>query len=298
MRILCLVITALIGINPVLAQPRPSNEARADQYTEAAIAAQKSGDYDTAIDLYQKANALVPNPEFVYDIAQAHRLAWAATRTPDPPRAATHRDAARDYYARFLATKPSDEKEELIAQGWLGKLDKLWAEEHPKEEAARRAVEDRKAEEAIRVEQARLAAERRKQAERDAIEHERIASAVAKTRIESETSKARTVKLSGGAAFGAGVVAVGIGVYFGFKAKQISDDLTKGNVFEPSRISDGQQADRYMAIACISGGALLVGGVVTYWIGRRIGDVTEKPAVSIGIAPAQRSGSLLIRGSF
>ena len=298
MRVMWLVITTLIGINPALAQPRPSDEARADQYTEAAIAAQKSGDYDTAIDLYQKANALVPNPEFVYDIAQAHRLAWAATRTTDPPRAATHRDAARDCYARFLSTNPSDEKAELIAQGWLAKLDKQWAEEHPREEAARRAEDDRKAEDAIRVEQARLAEERRRQAERDAIEHERIGSAVAKTRIEAETSKARIIKLSGGAAFGAGVVAAGIGVYFGFKARQISDELTKDDVFEPSRISDGQQAERYMAIACISGGALLVGGAVTYWFGRRIGTGIENTAPTLTMTPTRGGGSLLIRGAF
>src|SRR5262249_32250438 len=81
-----LVLLAAVGNAAVpargSAQPAPApapannqNWATAAKYTEAGLAAAKNGDYDTAIDFYEKAFELVPHPTLIFNIAEAHRLA-------------------------------------------------------------------------------------------------------------------------------------------------------------------------------------------------------------------------------
>ncbi|HEX3478526.1 MAG TPA: hypothetical protein VHT91_26070, partial [Kofleriaceae bacterium] len=80
--LLRLVLLAVLGTAAapaqVSAQPAPApvdKKQVARQYTDAALAAAKIGDYDTAINFYQKAYQLVPHPTLIFDIAEAQRLA-------------------------------------------------------------------------------------------------------------------------------------------------------------------------------------------------------------------------------
>ena len=80
---------------PAHAQPTPSKSRlqAAKSYVDAGLAAQKSGDYDTALMLYKKAYALVPHPVLLFNMAQAHRLAG-------------HAEQALALYRKYLKVDP------------------------------------------------------------------------------------------------------------------------------------------------------------------------------------------------
>lgn len=74
--LLGLMVLAMGGAN-ALAQPAPAADKTkvAKQYVDAGLAAQSTGDYDTALTMYAKAYELVPHPVLLFNMAQAHRLA-------------------------------------------------------------------------------------------------------------------------------------------------------------------------------------------------------------------------------
>jgi tetratricopeptide (TPR) repeat protein len=304
MRKALLTAMMLAGASPVAtAQPAPARpittQQQVDEYAAAATTALRNGDHDTAIDLYRKANALDPSPELLYDLAQAYRKKAESLRGSSPLNAAAARDQARDYYRKFLDTHPTNDEAELRARGLLGRLDEWWKTESPNEEAARRAAEDARREEATRIEQARLAEERRKQAERDAIENTRVSLAVTSTKVANDRSKARVIKISGGAAIGAGLIGLGVGTYYGIKARGLSNDLSSADVYDTTRIAKGQQAAKLMVIGCTAGAALVVGGAFTYWIGRGYQQRAEHaPSVSVTVAPTGQGARVFAWGAF
>jgi tetratricopeptide (TPR) repeat protein len=66
----------------------------AKKYTNAGIAAQDAGDFETAIELYTKAFQLVPHPLLIFNVAQANRLAG-------------HKERAVVLYRRYLELDPN-----------------------------------------------------------------------------------------------------------------------------------------------------------------------------------------------
>jgi hypothetical protein len=86
-----------------LANPAPDADKEkvklARQYVDAGLAAQDSGDYDTAITLYSKAYQLVQHPVLIFDLAQAHRLSG-------------HLEQALKLYAKYLVEDPHGTKAE------------------------------------------------------------------------------------------------------------------------------------------------------------------------------------------
>lgn len=103
----CLLAAAPIAIAPAGSRAEPA-ASKADiqaakAYAEAGVTAQNSGDYDTAITLYEKAYELVPRPVLVFDMAQAHRLAGRAEK-------------ALKLYRRFLKEAPRDPQASLARE--------------------------------------------------------------------------------------------------------------------------------------------------------------------------------------
>jgi hypothetical protein len=229
----------------------------------------------------------------LWNIAQAHRRAAEKLHDTDAARASRHRDLAREFFRKFLETRP-DEDMEGKARVWLAKLDQQWAEEHPREDAVRRADDERRREAAVKLEQARLAAEHKRIAERDRLEQDRIESAVGRTASAAQRDQARTVKIAGAAGIAAGLTGLGASVYFGVKAHRIASDLSARDVYDPEQIERGNTAERSMAIAIIAGGTLLTGGVVAYWIGHRLDARAEHATVTI--APTGRGALVGLDG--
>jgi tetratricopeptide (TPR) repeat protein len=118
--ILCLVwlgsITAAVPL--ARAEPTPAPAGKSDdadkkslakEYVKAGIAAQKAGDFDTAITMYGKAYQLMPHPVLIFNSAQAHRLAG-------------HKDRAVAMYKRYLEIAPDGDQAQT-ARDWIAELD-------------------------------------------------------------------------------------------------------------------------------------------------------------------------------
>src|SRR6185369_136753 len=93
-------ILTTVGSVGALAQPAPADAKAKDkqkvakQYVDAGLAAQNSGDYDTALIFYSKAYQLVPHPLLIFNMAQAHRLAGRTEK-------------ALTLYAKYLSEDPN-----------------------------------------------------------------------------------------------------------------------------------------------------------------------------------------------
>lgn len=118
--ILCLVwlgsITAAVPL--AHAEPAPAPAGKSDdvdrknlakEYVKAGIAAQKAGDYDTAVTMFSKAYQLMPHPVLIFNSAQAHRLAG-------------HKDKAVAMYKRYLELSPEGDQAKT-ARDWIAELD-------------------------------------------------------------------------------------------------------------------------------------------------------------------------------
>jgi tetratricopeptide (TPR) repeat protein len=249
----------------VHAQPVDKTQT-AKQYVSAGLAAQKAGDYDTALTFYGKAYELVPHPVLLFNMAQANRLAG---RT----------DKAIELYKKYLEANP---------QGPQAKVAKDFVAEHDAqvaaEEAKRKAEADAaaaKRDQELSAEQARKAEAARKQQEaRDQQLREqeaarkqqqaREAEAAAQQPAPVASDDGRPLRIAGIAMAGTGAVAVGVGVLFGLHARSLSNELSaSGAVYDPQKVSDGQAANRNMLISTIAGSALVAGGVVVYIVGSK-----------------------------
>jgi hypothetical protein len=61
---------------------------------------------------------------------------------------------------------------------------------------------------------------------------------------------------------------VGVSIVFALRSGSISDELSMpGAPYDPSRVRDGEAAERNAIIAGVAGGALVAGGVVLYVLG-------------------------------
>jgi tetratricopeptide (TPR) repeat protein len=92
------------------AQPAISPAAleQAKQYVNDGIAAQNRGDYDQAIELYAKADAVKHVPVLIFDMAQAQRLAGRL-------------DEARKLYEQYLSEAPTG-SEAPTARDWINDI--------------------------------------------------------------------------------------------------------------------------------------------------------------------------------
>ena len=108
-RLLAATLTFALAA-PTLAHadgPTPQATQQARSHYKQGKAYQEAGAYDKAIAEYLEADRLAPRPEMFFNIAQCHRLAG-------------HKQAAVDYYRRFVSALPSadgaDEARMYIAQ--------------------------------------------------------------------------------------------------------------------------------------------------------------------------------------
>lgn len=108
--------TARADEAPRAAQDEPSAEAKslAKKAYEKGMGHYQRDDYDRAIEQFDVGYRLVPQPVFLYNIAQAHRLAGRSER-------------ALEYYRRYLRESP-DAKNRAEVEGRIDTLDRALAE--------------------------------------------------------------------------------------------------------------------------------------------------------------------------
>ncbi len=286
--VLAVPVAAIPGERAAQAQPaakpvKVDKKKLAKQYVDSGLAAQAAGDYDTALTFYSKAYEQVPHPLLLFNMAQAHRLAGRAT-------------LARDFYLKYLEAEPSG-LQARTSRDWLAVLEGQIAAEARKLNEAKRAEEARQAEEARRAEEAKRAEEARRAeqaAAARAAEQQRLAQE--RARKEERASAGSGLRLGGMLAGGAGVAALGAGVFFQLRASSLSDELSEpGATYDAGKDDDGKAAEQWMIISYAAGGALLAGGAALYYFGHRArASSAERMAIIPSFTPD--SVGLVVRG--
>jgi len=296
----CLSASSLAMPRLALAQPSAVDKTQtAKEYVAAGLAAQKAGDYDTALTFYGKAYELVPHPVLLFNMAQANRLAGRTVK-------------AIELYRKYLEADPNGPQSK-VAKDFIAEYEAQLAAEEAKRkdeaaqrEAAIKADHDRKVEEARQLDEARKAEAARKQDEMRKAEEARNADAARKQEAEGQQAEAtptkddvvdpgRNLRITGIALGAGGVAAIGVGVLFGLHARTLSNALSQpGAVYDPQKVSDGQAANRNMIISTVIGGALIAGGAVTYVIGMK-----QQSADHVAVVPIvfDKGGGIALGGT-
>jgi tetratricopeptide (TPR) repeat protein len=283
-----LVLFAMIAIAslPMAAHAQPTPTASqtdtARQYVNAGLAAQNTGDYDTAITLYEKAYALVPHPVLLFNMAQANRLAGRIER-------------ALALYAKYLAEAPNGPQAQ-DARALIAEIEAKQAEDARRLEEARQAELARKAEQARNAEEARHAEEARKlQAARDAEAQQARDREASQAATATSIQPGRNQRLVGIVTGAVGVGALGVGAGFGFYARSLSSELSKrGAMYDPDKVDAGEQANTVAIVGLVSGTVLVAAGVVLYWWGYR--ERSGREAVTIAPMMDNHVAGLVVSG--
>ena len=96
-----------------------------------------------------------------------------------------------------------------------------------------------------------------------------------------------TLRTAGLVTGGVGVAALGVSIYFGFKARSISNQITNHNPNDPwppnikQMEEDGAAHEKKQIIFLVAGGAVAIAGAAMYFVGRS----KEKPPGAVSITP-------------
>jgi tetratricopeptide (TPR) repeat protein len=273
-----LFVAALLVAVPIASVAQPADKTKAaKEYVDAGQAAQNGGDYDTAIQLYSKAYELVPHPLMLFNMAQAHRLAGRSAE-------------ALDLYRRYVEADPKGSKVKTAREFITALEQRVRAEEAQKADEAKRA---QAAEDAARASE--TPAEPPPDTKPQPVVG--VGAGVEPTPPAAPDEPANGggggggLRIGGMVAGGLGVASLGAGVFFGLQAKSIANELSEpGAPFTHARDDEGHAANQKMIIATAAGGALLVGGAVLYFLGRR----------QLEVAPVVTpdGGGISLRGGF
>jgi tetratricopeptide (TPR) repeat protein len=275
----------------------------ARQYTEAGLAAAKLGDYDTAINFYQKAYQLLPHPTLIFNIAEAQRFAGRI-------------DLALSLYRRYLSDAPAGPQAQ-DARDRIAEIEARKAEDARKVEEARKAEDDRKAAE-HKAEDDRKAAARKAEDDRRAAEarevveagqaRERAAAAAGSPSSppgavppdtgapEAAAPPGRNLRIAGIATGAGGVAGVVIGIGFAVHSSTLNGQAMGESKYDPGKDAAGRRANAIAYVGAIGGTALVAAGAAMYWWGYTQGRSAER--VSIAPVVSDRLAGLAITGTW
>lgn len=286
MTIKLFTIVLLLSIVPRVQAQSVDKTQTAREYVSAGLAAQKAGDYDTALTFYGKAYELVPHPVLLFNMAQANRLAG---RT----------DKAIELYKKYLAVDP---------RGQQAKVATNFVAEHDAQVVAEEVERRAELDAAAAKRDQELSAERRRKAEAARTQQEaydqqvREQEAVAKQDerkagaqpLRAASDEGRALRVVGITMFGTAALTGGVSVLFGLHARSLSNELSaQGAVFDPQKVYDGRAANLNMIISMTTAGALVVGGAVVYIVGSN-----KQSTDHIALVPIMfdRGGGLSLNG--
>lgn len=227
---------------------------QARELVAAGLAAQERGELAAAIEKYQQAYELIPHPELLFNLGQAHRLKGEAA-------------AAVSFYRRYLAAAPNG-RAANEATKWVAQL-----EGRGGSEKARASREDRKGETETNA-RARLPG-----GETGSMVPKAPPSATSRkagpppsmttTRTTHPSSEGRGLRWAGISVASAGLLGLGTGTVLYWRTRTLSDELSQsGAAYDPGKVDDGKTASRWSQRALITGGVMVVGGASLYFWGR------------------------------
>jgi tetratricopeptide (TPR) repeat protein len=266
--VLFLTLAVAASVNPAHAEGTPEAERKAKAHFAQATAFQEKGMYDHAVAEYQAAYALLPMPDFLFNIAQCYR------QKGDP-------GSALRYYKLYLEADP-DGRGRAEARAYIVELTSVVSE--PSSAPAE-------------TQPARPPATQPDSAPASAPATAPATARVTSSPSPARMSRARRLAVIGSA--GLGAVALGLGVYFGVDAAstwsdadaRCDDDWVCDH--QGHQLAVDAKSDAVLATVFLGGGlaALAVSGVLY---------LTARPeARQVTVAPASGGGlTLSWTGSF
>lgn len=225
----------LLAATPALAQPTAQQKQAAGDLTRQAITRSNAGDHDKAVELYLQAYAIVPLPVLLTNVATEYQKSKKPVE-------------ALKYFCMYLKEDPAGQNVSYAT----AQAKSIQIEQGNKDVTDETVCEPAKPKEPEPV-------------------------AVQPPPVEppkASTDGGGGLRIAGLGLGAAGLVGLGVGIYFGFKAKDISDEITNHPMNEewPEDIQDledrGAAHEKKQIIFMIAGGAVLATGVALYFIGR------------------------------
>ncbi len=254
--------------------PRASDEERATarRHFLRGKELHAAGKYLEAAAEYREAYEHLHAPAFLYNVAQVYRLAG-------------DRKSAIEYYRKYLELEPEGEGS-ADAREFIAAL----------EAAPGRDADGGTAAETLPPSSAGARAEPidpiRRETQRDD--------------LDLGAPPGRGKKIIGTAIGAAGVVALGVAVGFGFRARSAADEIDnyegRWTPVQEQTYEDGQAAERTMVISAAIGAAAVVAGAVVFYLGHRDARRARARTAAIELragAPGTGDGAFLVlRGAF
>lgn len=276
------------------AQPAPTPKKRPTQqeldrahaHFKAAEAAKARHDYNTAAIEYLAAHELFEDPEFFFDIGEVYWLAGDESN-------------ALTYYQRYLELDPSGRGAPAARTAVDGLRRSIAvkqdAAKHNAEQDAARRAGDKDAKHKTAQEATRKPDEGARDHSVNAAMHPAPSPVLAPS-----VPGGRGRRIAGLATGGVGVVALGVGVVFGLRAKGISDETARWDQFDQARYEQGKAAERNMSILTGIGAAGLVIGGFLYYLGHRAATTADDARPAVTFVPAIGHGEIAFTagGSF
>ncbi len=267
-RVVATVLASALLVGQVAAQPNaaptPAQKTQVQELVKQAIAKSQANDHAGAIETYQKAYAITPLPTLLSNIGAEYQLATKPVE-------------ALKYFCLYLDKDPAGP----LATYATGQAKLLQSQ------LTNTAVDD-------------ASVCKPPTAETKAPEPVPTPTPEPTPPAAVTTSDpGKGLKTAGLVTAGIGVVSLGLGVYFGVKAKSISDDITNNNATWRDDIhayQDEGQRDEYLQIAFLAaGGALAITGTYLYLKGR---NKTASEAVTVQPTMMSGGGGVSFSGSF
>lgn len=266
-RVVATILASVLALAPITgyAQPlgTPAQKQQFGDWMKQAIAKSQAGDHPGAIEIYEKAYALIPLPTVLSNIGAEFQLATKPVE-------------ALKYFCMYLDKDPTGP----LASYATGQAKLLQSQLT-----------------GAQVEDAQVCKAPILPMTPEPTGTQNLGATSATTASPADPGK--TFKTVGLVAAGAGVVTVGLGLYFGYRALKISRDISRlrSEAWQDSihAYQDEGQRDEYLQITCLTvGGLLVVGGAVLYFKGRA--KTSESMTVAPSVSPG--GGGMVLSGSF
>ncbi len=265
-RVVATVLASALFVAQVAAQPTPTptpaQKSQVQDVVKQAIARSQADDHAGAIEAYEKAYATVPMPTLLSNIGAEYQLATKPVE-------------ALKYFCMYLEKDPAGPLA-TYATGQAKLLQSQLTSTSVDDASVCRAPKP-----VVRPP--------------DPVPVPAPAPALAVT----TSDPGKGLKAAGLVTAGVGVVGIGLGVYFGVKAKRISDDITNNRTTWRDDIrayQDQGQRDEYLQIALLSVGSVLaITGTYLYLKGRH---KTASESVTVQPTTMSGGGSVSFAGSF
>jgi tetratricopeptide (TPR) repeat protein len=306
MREFSLALFVLICIQGVSQQANAEDEAT-ERARKHYVQAQKEydlGNWEEAAREFSWAYELRPDPIFLYNMAQAYRRGGNLQR-------------AIDLYKNYLLKDPSSPQRTDVEQR-IQRLQKQLDDERAAKATALppappEAVESVQPSSGDAAAQSPAApAPQPTAADQPASPAERGATtpapatpasvgsvppAEALTEAVARPAAGRGLRVAGVVTGAVGLLGIGGGVYFGLRARSLSDSVSNASRYSPADAQSGKNAAALQWVCYGAGGAALATGALLYWRGRTQG--RERPP-SFSLAPlvAPNTVGLASAGAF